>query len=724
MTKGMKKLNQSKALRVLFAAMLILGLVPVAATFSNTSTAFAASNFYVGQEFSGNANIGNTWKVDEQSYFTVDGFTGELSDVGSVTLHCLDHTAAAPPPQTAPYVATITSIDMPTGAVVMSVVITPKNATDGVTWDPRGWLTGYQHVGGEVTVHRPFPGWIDLQKSSSNTAISDGNDCYSLEGAQYGVYKDTACTDKVTTLTTNADGYAKSDDLPIGTYYVKETTNPKGFDNDSKIYTVNVNAGETVRVNSSDKPLNDPMRMILQKYDGEKSYSANNLPTGSASLAGARYTVKYYDVTAYAPTDVDGVTQNELPLRTWEFQTDDKGRIRFSEATNYYIGGDALYYSPNGNAIFPLGTYVYYESEGGQPEGYLHSDAKYMQVIKQAGDGSTAVINSIADDTVKAAEQVKRNNLAFVKANGLTQERMAGIPFKITSATTGESHIVVTDANGVFSSSAAAHSKNTNANDNATDTDGDGYVNYSADCGVWFGLDNDGKTTAAKDNLGALPYDTYTIEELACAANEGLQLVSAKVMISKDTSEADAVNIGTLDDPEPVIDTFATDKADGDKFVAQDNEVTVVDRVNYANMIPNRTYTFQSELVDVTDGDKVVATVTTDFTPTSSNGFVNIDLTANTRSLADHRLVVYQTIICDGRVLVEHKDSSDTDQMVQVQATPNGSSYDKTGMDIALASLIATLALLAAGAGIYGCRARKNALANAGNDADASEVNG
>ena len=88
-------------------------------------------------------------------------------------------------------------------------------------------------------------------------------------------------------------------------------------------------------------------------------------------------------------------------------------------------------------------------------------------------------------------------------------KRQAGVPFRITSKTTGESHIVVTDKNGQFStaSSWASHKVNTNAGKSSED-------------GVWFG------TSEPDDSKGALLYDTYVIEELKCDSNACLLYTS------------------------------------------------------------------------------------------------------------------------------------------------------------------------------------------------------
>lgn len=75
-----------------------------------------------------------------------------------------------------------------------------------------------------------------IQKSSSNTTITSDNDCYSLSGAAYGVYSDKGCTKSVATLTTNRAGNTDTVELRAGTYYVKETKAPKGFQLDKEVY--------------------------------------------------------------------------------------------------------------------------------------------------------------------------------------------------------------------------------------------------------------------------------------------------------------------------------------------------------------------------------------------------------------------------------------------------------------------------------------------------------
>ncbi len=78
-------------------------------------------------------------------------------------------------------------------------------------------------------------GTIVLQKSSSNPSVTDGNACYSLEGAVYGIYSDEACTNKIGEMTTDANGYASYTGLELSVYYAKEITAPKGYEINSDI---------------------------------------------------------------------------------------------------------------------------------------------------------------------------------------------------------------------------------------------------------------------------------------------------------------------------------------------------------------------------------------------------------------------------------------------------------------------------------------------------------
>ncbi len=173
--------------------------------------------------------------------------------------------------------------------------------------------------------------------------------------------------------------------------------------------------------------------------------------------------------------------------------------------------------------LLPYGNYRLEESKA--PEGYLADGAKAID-FSITEDGK---IVDLTDKSHSVYNQIKRGDIEGVKIGAGTHKRLAGVPFRITSKTTGESHIVVTDKNGQFStaSSWASHKVNTNAGKSSED-------------GVWFG------TSEPDDSKGALLYDTYMIEELKCDSNAGFKLIPAfEVVVSRNKV---TVDLGTLTD--------------------------------------------------------------------------------------------------------------------------------------------------------------------------------
>ena len=138
--------------------------------------------------------------------------------------------------------------------------------------------------------------------------------------------------------------------------------------------------------------------------------------------------------------------------------------------------------------LLPYGKFRIVESEA--PNGYLTDGAKPIDfAITENGK-----IVDLTDEAHSIYNQIKRGDIEGVKIGAGTHKRLADVPFRITSKTTGESHVVVTDDNGQFSTSSdwASHKHNTNAGKTSED-------------GVWFG------TSKPDDSKGALQ-DTNGIE--------------------------------------------------------------------------------------------------------------------------------------------------------------------------------------------------------------------
>ena len=523
------------------------------------------------------------------------------------------------------------------------------------------------------TLHK---GYLTLHKDSSNKTLTDANDCYSLAGAEYGVYTDSNCSNKVATLTTNVSGNANTVSLNPGRYYVKETKAPKGYFTDSQVYTADVSGANResspVKLSVSDNPANDPMAMLLGKYDGQKTYNgAGNLPQGSATLAGAEFTVDYYATLGYKSYD-DLKNADVKPTRSWTFKTNENGIANFK--ADDFVSGDAFYYNSNNDPCIPRGTVVIRETKA--PTGYVKSDDVSFQKIQE--NPTTGAVRTY--NVPEVAEQVYRSDIEFTKKADNGSEHLAGVPFKVTSLTTGESHIAVTDENGYFSSASSwnAHDSNTNANDWAlTASDTIDSTKLDANAGFWFGnnsaLDGNGTTSTsdavkADNKLGALPFDTYSIEELRCSANEGYALINTTVTVTRD---AKTIDLGTFDDPEPEIHTTAYDASDSDHYVGV-GTVKISDKVEYSHLVAGKTYTVIGELHDAATGDAVTVngqaiTAEKTFTAEDSAGSVTLDYAFDSYDLKGKTLVVYETLTdAKGAKLAEHRNKSDVSQQVTV----------------------------------------------------------
>ncbi|WP_426741960.1 CD3337/EF1877 family mobilome membrane protein [Mediterraneibacter faecis] len=94
-----------------------------------------------------------------------------------------------------------------------------------------------------------------LQKTSSNTSITDGNGNYSIAGATYGVFSDKDCTKQLATLTTDENGNTDVAEVTAGTVYIKELSAPAGYKVDKTVYSLKVEAGKTATLKVSDTGL-------------------------------------------------------------------------------------------------------------------------------------------------------------------------------------------------------------------------------------------------------------------------------------------------------------------------------------------------------------------------------------------------------------------------------------------------------------------------------------
>lgn len=223
----------------------------------------------------------------------------------------------------------------------------------------------------------PQNGNLKLIKSSAKPEISDGNNCYSLEGTEYTVYKEKSLKTKVGVLTVKKDGSSNTlSDLPAGTYYVKETKAGKGYALDTKTHSVEVKPEETATLEVKDMPQDDPIAILLRKKDAT---TGKDNPQGSAKLEGAEFTVKFF-AGEYAE-NVNPENNGISPTKTWVLRTGSKGLTSLKSSS--LISGDEFYLDEDGIATLPLGTVTIQETKA--PEGYEINNEIFIRKITSEG---------------------------------------------------------------------------------------------------------------------------------------------------------------------------------------------------------------------------------------------------------------------------------------------------------------------------------------------------
>ena len=450
-----------------------------------------------------------------------------------------------------------------------------------------------------------------------------------VDGKLYG--KDEV----VKTIRTGVDGIAStaSDTLPYGAYCIDETKAPEGYLTTGAVsheFTITENGKIIDLTGEENSAYNQVIRggVKIQKRDLE---TKDTKPQGGATLKDTAFTIT-------------SLNENAVLVGGKLYGKDEVVKT-------IHTGIDGI--ASTASDTLPYGRYRIDESKA--PEGYLRTGAVSREFeIKENG-----IIVDLTGEESSIYNQIKRGDIEGVKIGAGTHKRLADVPFKITSKTTGESHIVVTDKNGQFSTASdwASHKHNTNAGKTSED-------------GVWFG------SSEPDDSKGALLYDTYEIEELRCASNKGFKLIPAfDIVVSRDRT---VIDLGTLTDEyekEISIHTTATSK-DGEKSILAGKEVTIVDTVKLDGLVKGTKYQLKGwQMVKdenaelVIDGKRVESDYT--FLADDEEMKVEIAYTFNASALGGKNLVTFEELYDlsnpkEPVKVAEHKDIEDDGQTVLI----------------------------------------------------------
>ena len=213
-----------------------------------------------------------------------------------------------------------------------------------------------------VTATAQGTGSIKIHKYSASPEITNGNSCYSLKGAEFGIFKTMADAqagkNAVATITTDANGNGSVGNLAYGTYYVKETKASPGYRINNDVYREKVDSDIPVAFNVPEEAGNDPASVLVQKKDSN----------GTVLLEGCIFAIKYYDVQM----GTDPAESGKSAIRTWYIKTDENGYADLNSSQYIQSNSDPLYYDKNNNPTIPLGTITVQEIQA--PEGYILDD--------------------------------------------------------------------------------------------------------------------------------------------------------------------------------------------------------------------------------------------------------------------------------------------------------------------------------------------------------------
>ena len=489
-------------------------------------------------------------------------------------------------------------------------------------------------------------------------------------------------------VTKLADAYKVSGDsfymqdgkavLPLGTLTVEETKAPNGYlldgaymqagDKSEQIkglYVTQITEDGDLAVltgsnqfSVSDKVIRGGVK--IQKRDLE---TGDTKPQGSATLKDTAF-------------DIISLNDNAVLV---------EGKLYKKNEVVKTIHTDIEGVASTSADLLPYGKFRIVESEA--PNGYLTDGAKPIDfAITENGK-----IVDLTDEAHSIYNQIKRGDIEGVKIGAGTHKRLADVPFRITSKTTGESHVVVTDDNGQFSTSSdwASHKHNTNAGKTSED-------------GVWFG------TSKPDDSKGALPYDTYIIEEMRCDSNKGFELIPPfEIVVSRNNL---VIDLGTLTDEyekEISIHTTATSK-DGEKTILAGKEVTIVDTVKLDGLTKGTKYQLKGWQMLKEENTELLINgkrVENDYTFIADDEAMKVEITYtfNASELGGKNLVTFEELYDlsnpDEPVKVaEHKDIEDdgqtvliTERIIKIHTTAtdkDGNKEIEAGKDVTIVDTV------------------------------------
>ncbi len=513
---------------------------------------------------------------------------------------------------------------------------------------------------------------IVITKTSSDTVITDDNPGYSLEGTVIGIYTDESCTSLYKSITLDADGNGTVQNVTPGTYYYREIESGIGYQLDTNIYgPVTVAAGTGAAIELANTPLTGEGTIVKIDPDGETV-------TGSAPVFRVEYFMVADDadlpeetlartwyIRGNADTGITNLEDSDLYLDTW---TDPESGTEFMSDERYPS-------AVTGNISLPLGQYRILEVEA--PAGYEpHSEPFILKVSNSKTSDNQTVITSMwiteesseliyrdglpgpaylvnmmdnPEISTRAYDFITNDHVGSISSNaeildevsfsGLRKDRTYVLKGQLVDADTGD---VIQD-----------HGQDVTAEVSFTADAANGTVS------VPFSLDS---TELA--GITAVVYEYLYYDNELIASHEDIGDEEQSIFY-------------------PKVRTTAKDKESNTTTALPEETVTVIDTVQYENLMPGKEYVLEGTLMSKAtgepvkiDGQTVISSVS--FTPEEDAGSVAVEFTFSGRAVADQYLVVFENLLYQNMEVYVHADINDEEQTIYVDQIKTDLTITKT----------------------------------------------
>lgn len=420
-------------------------------------------------------------------------------------------------------------------------------------------------------------GKISIQKSSADASATNGNTLYSLKDAVYGVYKSNADAaakrNAVGSITLDANGNGSLNGLENGTYYVRETQAPAGYEENAQVYTAKTSSGANTIIKTTDVPETCDLYLEITKKLRKNEKNKVNAKT----LQNTEFTLSYYPGGYYNQNEI----KSKKATKTWVIK---KGSTNPKvDIVDNNDGTVTFTCSLNG---ISLGTLGLKETKSGAGFSAVHYDVVNPAGKILANDANPTVImyakkgQQVQDvygtSTYIVGDSLPRADFEFTKKND-KGTALANIPFTIENLDTKESYTVTVGKDGKYAS----------ATDNT----------------LWFHKSTFGDSEGKTAGLGKLPVGHYKLTEKRCANNTGYQLATSTFEV---TTEDKKITF-ELTDPPVIIGTKAIDSATGSNYAKQQDALSITDTVSYDGLALGKTYVIKAVLMNKKTGKAVTA---------------------------------------------------------------------------------------------------------------------